>query len=44
NYGSRASGTTRLRAGFDADNALGFQEAVSLSYIGTRDTNAAIVS
>ncbi|WP_197368163.1 ShlB/FhaC/HecB family hemolysin secretion/activation protein, partial [Ralstonia solanacearum] len=44
NYGSRATGTTRLRAGIDADNALGFQEAVSLSYIGTRDTNAAIVS
>ncbi|MDO3621697.1 ShlB/FhaC/HecB family hemolysin secretion/activation protein [Ralstonia pseudosolanacearum] len=44
NYGSRATGTTRLRAGIDADNALGFQEALSLSYIGTRDTNAAIVS
>ncbi|MDO3544083.1 ShlB/FhaC/HecB family hemolysin secretion/activation protein, partial [Ralstonia pseudosolanacearum] len=44
NYGSRATGTTRLRAGIDADNALGLQEAVSLSYIGTRDTNAAIVS
>ena len=44
NYGSRATGTTRLRAGIDADNALGFQEAMSLSYIGTRDTNAAIVS
>jgi len=44
NYGSRATGTTRLRAGIDADNALGFQEAMSLSYIGTRDTNAAIFS
>ena len=44
NYGSRASGVTRLRAGIDADNALGFQEALSLSYIGTRDTNAAIAS
>ena len=44
NYGSRATGISRLRAGIDADNALGFQEALSLSYIGTRDTNAAIVS
>ncbi|CAJ0807529.1 Hemolysin transporter protein ShlB [Ralstonia psammae] len=44
NYGSRATGTTRLRAGIDADNALGFQEALSLSYIGTTDTNAAIAS
>jgi len=44
NYGSRATGMTRLRAGVDADNALGFQEALSLSYIGTTDTNAAIAS
>lgn len=44
NYGSRATGVTRLRAGVDADNALGFQEALSLSYIGTTDTNAAIAS
>ena len=44
NYGSRATGVTRLRAGIDADNALGFQEALSLSYIGTTDTNAAIAS
>ncbi|MDO3615321.1 ShlB/FhaC/HecB family hemolysin secretion/activation protein [Ralstonia pseudosolanacearum] len=44
NYGSRATGITRLRAGIDADNALGFQEALSLSYIGTTDTNAAIAS
>ncbi|WP_296228756.1 ShlB/FhaC/HecB family hemolysin secretion/activation protein [Ralstonia sp. UBA689] len=44
NYGSRATGITRLRAGIDADNALGFQEALSVSYIGTTDTNAAIAS
>ncbi|MGC8213192.1 ShlB/FhaC/HecB family hemolysin secretion/activation protein [Ralstonia pseudosolanacearum] len=44
NYGSRATGITRLRAGVDADNALGFQEALSLSYIGTTDTNAAIAA
>lgn len=44
NYGSRATGVTRLRAGIDADNALGLQEALSLSYIGTTDTNAAIAS
>lgn len=44
NYGSRTTGISRTRLGIDADNALGFQEAVSASYVGTRDTNAAVLS
>lgn len=44
NYGSRSTGISRTRLGIDADNALGFQEAISASYIGTVDTNAAVVS
>ncbi|WP_029043835.1 ShlB/FhaC/HecB family hemolysin secretion/activation protein [Cupriavidus sp. WS] len=44
NYGSRSTGIARTRLGIDADNALGFQESVSASYIGTVDTNAAVLS
>lgn len=44
NYGSRTTGISRTRLGIDADNALGLQEAVSASYVGTRDTNAAVLS
>lgn len=44
NYGSRTTGISRTRLGLDADNALGFQEAFSASYIGTADTNAAVLS
>lgn len=44
NYGSRATGIARARLGIDADNALGFQEAISADYIGTVDTNAAVIS
>ncbi|WP_454725787.1 MULTISPECIES: ShlB/FhaC/HecB family hemolysin secretion/activation protein [Cupriavidus] len=44
NYGSRGTGIARTRLGIDADNALGFQESVSASYIGTVDTNAAVLS
>lgn len=44
NYGSKTTGTSRTRLGIDADNALGFQEALSGSYVGTVDTNAAVVS
>ncbi|MGE8369743.1 ShlB/FhaC/HecB family hemolysin secretion/activation protein [Cupriavidus sp.] len=44
NYGSRTTGISRTRLGLDADNALGFQEAFSVSYVGTADTNAAVLS
>jgi hemolysin activation/secretion protein len=44
NYGSKATGISRTRLGFDADNALGWQESLSASYVGTLDTNAGVVS
>lgn len=44
NYGSKTTGISRTRLGIDADNALGFQEAFSGSYVGTVDTNAAVIS
>lgn len=44
NYGSKTTGVSRTRLGVDANNALGFQEALSASYVGTVDTNAAVVS
>lgn len=44
NYGSRVTGITRTRLGVDADNALGLQESLSASYVGTTDTNAAVAS
>ncbi|RAS05030.1 hemolysin activation/secretion protein [Cupriavidus alkaliphilus] len=44
NYGSKTTGISRTRFGIDADNALGFQEAFSGSYVGTVDTNAALIS
>lgn len=44
NHGSRTTGITRTRLGVDADNALGLQESLSASYVGTTDTNAAVAS
>lgn len=44
NYGSRATGISRTRLGFDAQNALGLQESLTASYVGTADTNAAVLS
>jgi hemolysin activation/secretion protein len=44
NYGSKATGISRARLGIDAENALGFQETLSASYVGTMDTNAGVVS
>jgi hemolysin activation/secretion protein len=44
NYGSHATGITRSRLGIDADNALGLQEALSLAYVGSLDTNALVAS
>lgn len=44
NYGSRVTGIARTRLGLDADNALGLQESLSASYVGTTDTNAAVAS
>ncbi len=44
NYGSKSTGISRTRLGLEADNALGFQESFAASYVGTLDTNAAVVS
>ena len=44
NYGSQATGRSRSRLGLDFDNALGFQEALSLAYVGRLDTNALLAS
>ncbi|WP_437340301.1 ShlB/FhaC/HecB family hemolysin secretion/activation protein [Cupriavidus pauculus] len=44
NYGSRVTGISRTRLGVDVDNALGLQESLGVSYVGTSDTNAAVAS
>jgi hemolysin activation/secretion protein len=44
NYGSSQTGTLRYRAGIEADNVVGLQEALSLNYVGTEDTNALVFS
>lgn len=40
NYGQAVTGQKRLRAGVDADNLLGLQDALALTYVGSLDTNA----
>src|SRR5450830_549080 len=44
NYGSQQTGLNRSRFGIEADNALGFQEVLSLNYSGSRETNALVAS
>ncbi len=44
NNGDKATGETRIRAGIEADNVLGLQEALSLTYNGSLDTNALLFS
>ncbi|MGH8599477.1 MAG: ShlB/FhaC/HecB family hemolysin secretion/activation protein, partial [Burkholderiales bacterium] len=44
NYGSRTTGRTRLRAGVEADNVLGLEEALTFNFVGSRDSNAALFS
>lgn len=44
NYGSPSTGVSRTRFGIDVDNALGLQEGLSFSYIGSLDTNALVAS
>jgi hemolysin activation/secretion protein len=44
NYGNEATGVTRYRAGVEADNLLGLQEAMSLNYIGSLESNALVGS
>lgn len=44
NFGSEATGITRYRAGIEADNLIGLQEAVSLNYIDSTESNALVAS
>lgn len=44
NYGDPSTGKFRYRGGAEADNVLGFQESLGLSYIGSTDTNAVVLS
>ncbi|MEJ8796757.1 ShlB/FhaC/HecB family hemolysin secretion/activation protein [Trinickia caryophylli] len=44
NYGSSQTGTLRYRASAEADNVIGLQESLALSYIGTSDSNALVFS
>ncbi|MGV4398184.1 ShlB/FhaC/HecB family hemolysin secretion/activation protein, partial [Pandoraea pneumonica] len=44
NYGSTATGKWRTRASVEAGNVIGLQESLSFSYVGTRDSNALVVS
>jgi hemolysin activation/secretion protein len=44
NYGSRTTGRTRLRAGVEADNVLGLEAALTLNFVGSRDSNAVLIS
>ncbi|WP_449412389.1 ShlB/FhaC/HecB family hemolysin secretion/activation protein [Pandoraea soli] len=44
NYGSTATGKWRTRASVEAGNVIGLQESLNLSYIGTRDSNAFVLS
>jgi hemolysin activation/secretion protein len=44
NYGDSATGRLRYRAGAEADNVIGLQESLALSYIGTNDSNAVVFS
>ncbi|WP_345817828.1 ShlB/FhaC/HecB family hemolysin secretion/activation protein (plasmid) [Paraburkholderia sp. PREW-6R] len=44
NYGSEATGVMRYRAGVEADNLIGLQESISLSYVDSLDSNAVVGS
>ncbi|WP_321818815.1 MULTISPECIES: ShlB/FhaC/HecB family hemolysin secretion/activation protein [unclassified Paraburkholderia] len=44
NYGSTSTGTTRYRAGLEADNILGLQEILTLNYIDSVESNALVSS
>lgn len=44
NYGSSATGVTRYRAGFEADNLLGLQESLSVNFLDSLDSNAIVGS
>jgi len=44
NYGSSQTGKTRYRVGAEADNVIGLQESIGLSFVGSQDSNALVLS
>jgi len=44
NYGSSSTGTLRYRASLEADNTIGLQESLGLSYVGSENSNALVFS
>src|SRR3954454_5281565 len=44
NYGQDVTGQGRLRLGLEADNLFGLYESYGLTYVGSRDTNAVLLS
>ncbi|AWV05585.1 ShlB/FhaC/HecB family hemolysin secretion/activation protein (plasmid) [Burkholderia sp. JP2-270] len=44
NYGSSATGVTRYRAGVEADNLLGLQESLNVTFLDSQDSNALVGS
>lgn len=44
NYGGSQTGKQRYRFGAEAGNVIGFQESIGLNFIGTRDSNALVMS
>ncbi|WP_413197330.1 ShlB/FhaC/HecB family hemolysin secretion/activation protein [Pararobbsia alpina] len=44
NYGSQATGRLRYRGSLEADNLIGLQESLSLSFVGSDNTNALVFS
>lgn len=44
NYGGPRTGRMRYRARVEADNVIGLQESLSLSFVGSHNTNALVAS
>ncbi len=44
NFGSEPTGLYRVRAGVEANGLVGLQEALALSFVGTRNSNALLFS
>lgn len=44
NSGSETTGQTRYRTGIEGNNLLGLQESLSLTYVGSLDTNALLAN
>lgn len=44
NHGSSSSGRGRVRAGMDVEDLFGLQESIATSYVGSRESNALMLS